>query len=164
MVPSTPGAFKQSRPTPFTPKRPLSAASTSSSSSDLSGRIARATATPSLLSSTHKKYKAPLSVESRSKISSKPKSVLPPVPGTPTKRDGTTSRPRTPVTPRKETDSPLLMPLNSEMDVSNVDPEQVLVDFETVEPGDISGEIDETWLRATESNHGKEDKVMVSIR
>lgn len=50
------------------------------------------------------------------------------------------------------------------MDVSNVDPEQVLVDFESVESGDISGEIDETWLRATESNHGKEDKVMVSIR
>jgi centromeric protein E len=53
------------------------------------------------------------------------------------------------------------MPSTSEMDVSNVDPEDVLVDFETVELADVSGEVDETWLK---SNHGKEDKVMVSIR
>jgi len=56
------------------------------------------------------------------------------------------------------------MPAASEMDVSNVDPEQVLVDSQTVEPGDISGEIDEAWLRAADLDHGKEDKVMVSIR
>lgn len=48
--------------------------------------------------------------------------------------------------------------------MSNVDPEQVLVDSQTVEPGDVSGEIDEAWLRAAELNHGKEDKVMVSVR
>lgn len=47
------------------------------------------------------------------------------------------------------------------MDVSNVDPEMVLVDFQTVEPGDISGEVDETAL---DFDHGNEDKVMVSIR
>ncbi len=47
------------------------------------------------------------------------------------------------------------------MDVSNVDPEEVLVDFETVDAADVSGEIDEAWLRA---NHGKQDKVMVSVR
>lgn len=50
------------------------------------------------------------------------------------------------------------------MDVSNVDPEEVLVDFQTVEPGDISGELDEAWLKAANLDHGKEDKVMVSIR
>lgn len=56
------------------------------------------------------------------------------------------------------------MPATSEMDVSNVDPESVLVDFQTVEPGDISGEIDEAWLKAAARDHGKEDKVMVSVR
>jgi centromeric protein E len=50
------------------------------------------------------------------------------------------------------------------MDVSNVDPENVLVDFETVELGDVSGEIDDTWLKTNQINHGREDKVMVSIR
>lgn len=50
------------------------------------------------------------------------------------------------------------------MDVSNVDPEEVLVDSATIEPGDLSGEIDEAWLQAATRNHGKEDKVMVSIR
>jgi centromeric protein E len=50
------------------------------------------------------------------------------------------------------------------MDVSNVDPEQVLVDAQTVEPGDLSAEIDEAWLRAAHKDPGNEDKVMVSIR
>lgn len=51
------------------------------------------------------------------------------------------------------------------MDVSNVDPEEVLVDFQTVdEAGDISAEMDEAWLRAANKDHGKEDKVMVSVR
>lgn len=50
------------------------------------------------------------------------------------------------------------------MDVSNVDPEEVLVDFQTVDPGDVSGEVDEAWLKAASLDHGKEDKVMVSIR
>jgi centromeric protein E len=49
-----------------------------------------------------------------------------------------------------------------EMDVSRVDPEDVLVDFQTVDPGDVSGELDENWLSGID--HGKEDKVMVSIR
>lgn len=163
-VPSTPSGSKLGRPAPFTPRRPLSMASTSSTSStDLTARIARTNSNSSLLSSTHKKYKAPLSVESRSKNFSKTKTVLAPVPGTPTKKEGTTSRPRTPVTPRRA-DSPSLLPAASEMDVSNVDPEQVLVDYQSVEPGDVSGEIDEAWLRAAELDHGKEDKVMVSIR
>ncbi|KAG6853094.1 hypothetical protein C0991_006927 [Blastosporella zonata] len=154
------------RPTPFTSKRPLSSTSSISSissnattSSDLSSRLARTT--PSLLSS-NKKYKAPLSSESRTRALTKAninKPTLAQVPGTPP------TRPKTPVTPnRKSAESPSLMPSTSEMDVSNIDPEDVLVDFETLEPGDISGEIDEAWLRAASLEHGKEDKVMVSIR
>ncbi|GLB38799.1 putative TRAFAC class myosin-kinesin ATPase superfamily, kinesin family protein [Lyophyllum shimeji] len=86
------------------------------------------------------------------------KPALAPVPGTPT-------RPRTPGTPnRNGAVSPSLMPAASEMDVSNIDPEEVLVDYQTVEAGDISGELDEAWLRAATHDHGKEDKVMVSIR
>jgi len=49
------------------------------------------------------------------------------------------------------------------MDVSRVDPEDVLVDWETVEPADISGEVDENFPRAV-SNGERDDKVLVSIR
>ena len=48
----------------------------------------------------------------------------------------------------------------SEMDVSRVDPEEAVVDFQTVEDGDVSAEIDEAAL----ADYGKEDKVLVSIR
>jgi hypothetical protein len=48
------------------------------------------------------------------------------------------------------------------MDVSRVDPEEVLVDAQNVEPGDVSGDIDEAWL--TGKDHGSEDKVLVSVR
>jgi centromeric protein E len=170
IVPSTPKGFRP----PFTPKRHLSIQSTPSTTND--PRLSRTNSNSStnsslstpqtLLSTTHKKYKAPLSVESRSKSTygkiAKP--VLATVPGTPTRKDGTQSRPRTPNTPRKGAESPSLMPAAGEMDVSNVDPERVLVDYQTVEPGDVSGEIDEAWLRAAELDHGKQDKVMVSIR
>ncbi|KAF9565092.1 kinesin-like protein [Agrocybe pediades] len=174
-VPNTPSASRTARPPSFTPKRPLSAQSNSSTGSSANTTTEQITArlsrqnTPVLLNSTHRKYKAPLSVESRTSKSSssfKSKSTLPPVPGTPTKKDGTPSRPRTPNTPRSRSgaESPSLMPSTSEMDVSVVDPEQVLVDSQTVEAGDVSGEIDEAWLKAAELDHGKEDKVMVSIR
>lgn len=46
------------------------------------------------------------------------------------------------------------------MDVSRIDPEEALVDFENVD-GDVSADIDEAMLR---SEYGKEDKVLVSIR
>jgi centromeric protein E len=49
------------------------------------------------------------------------------------------------------------------MDVSRVDPEDVLVDWETVEPADISAEVDENFLRAA-LNGNSDDKVLVSIR
>lgn len=48
------------------------------------------------------------------------------------------------------------------MDVSRVDPEEALVDFESVEPGDISADIDDSVLHGM--NYGQEDKVLVSIR
>lgn len=47
------------------------------------------------------------------------------------------------------------------MDVSQVDTEEALVDFQNVEV-DISGEADGALLR--QIDHGKEDKVLVSIR
>lgn len=50
----------------------------------------------------------------------------------------------------------------SEMDVSRIDPEEALVDFETVDAGDISVEIVEDMLK--DYNYGGEDKVLVSIR
>ncbi|OBZ68777.1 Kinesin-related protein 11 [Grifola frondosa] len=138
------------RPVPFTPKRPLS---TTTTADDLT-RLPRLS-TPSILGSA-KKFKAALSSESRTRLTSKAKTPLPSVPGTPT-----SSRPKTPTTPRRGTDSPLLFPDVSDMDVSRIDPEDVLVDFETVEPGDVSGEIDVSVL---EADYGKEDKVLVSIR
>ncbi|KAI0667610.1 kinesin-domain-containing protein [Trametes maxima] len=144
------------RPAPFTPKRPLSTSYTS----DDPTRLPRST-TPSLLGSA-KKYKATLSSESRTRLTSKP--TLGSVPPTPNRtrsksRDG--PRPKTPTSPRKGTESPLLMPHVSEMDVSRIDPEEALVDSEMVEPGDISADIDESFLQ---SDYGKEDKVLVSIR
>ena len=54
-----------------------------------------------------------------------------------------------------------MMPHVSEMDVSRIDPEEVLVDSETVEAGDISADIDESLLN---TDYGGEDKVLVSIR
>ena len=56
------------------------------------------------------------------------------------------------------------MPHVSEMDVSRVDPEEALVDFETVtEVGDVSADMDEVDAMLRE-DYGKEDKVLVSIR
>ena len=49
----------------------------------------------------------------------------------------------------------------SEMDVSRVDPEEVLVDYQNLDAGDISIEVDET---GGEIDHGSQDKVQVSIR
>ena len=56
------------------------------------------------------------------------------------------------------------MPAMSEMDVSNVDPESVLVDYQMVEEGDVSGEIDDAWLQAAMDDDNKRDKVVVSVR
>ena len=79
---------------------------------------------------------------------------------TPTKWDP--SRHKTPGAPRQAEDDPH-QDDRSEMDVSRVDPEEGLVDWETVEPADISGEVDDNFLRAA-GNANKDDKVLVSIR
>ncbi|KAF8625919.1 hypothetical protein AX17_006645 [Amanita inopinata Kibby_2008] len=143
---------------------------------------------------THKKYKAPLSTESKPRNFPRSKTPLPTVPASPSgpsgkSDDGSRSRagtpinrPKTPVTPNSGSSkhrrpesaygfnnsggtwsrsmTPLPGPM-SEMDVSNVDPEDVLVDSQTVEPGDVSGELD---LDDVFIDHGKQDKVMVSVR
>lgn len=50
------------------------------------------------------------------------------------------------------------------MDVSRIDPEEALVDAETVEAGDVSADmIDESLLQGLQ-DYGQEDKVLVSIR
>ncbi|TFK26830.1 kinesin-domain-containing protein [Coprinopsis marcescibilis] len=170
MIPSTPASSRLRTPL-FTPKRMPSTSSLSSTSSleSLSRANSKAPSTPLL--TANKKYKAPLSTEARSK-NLKSKSMLAPVPasplnlkpGSPTKSNGgNSSRPRTPVTPRRG-ESPSLFPATSEWDVSNVDPESVLVDFQTVEAGDVSAEIDEAWLKSAQKDLGKDDKVMVSVR
>lgn len=100
-----------------------------------------------------KKFKATLSTETRTRLNSTRSR-----PGSPTKRsplDQVTPRPKTPSTPRRE-ESPII----SEMDVSRIDPEEVLVDFQNIEAGDISAEIDEAMLKDAVSD----DKVLVSIR
>ena len=51
--------------------------------------------------------------------------------------------------------------MESEMDVSRIDPEQVLVDAENVEI-DLSVEMDEREVRSL--LYGQEDKVHVSVR
>jgi len=115
------------------------------------------TSTSSLLSSTTKRYKAAVSVESKPRT--KQVAGLTVGPGTPTKKsDG--SRPKTPTTPRRNGGDDSLLSVNtSEMDVSRVDPEEALVDFETVEAGDMSAEIDPSML-----SESGQDKVLVSVR
>ncbi|KAH9969815.1 P-loop containing nucleoside triphosphate hydrolase protein [Russula dissimulans] len=140
------------RPTSiFTPRRSLSTSSSVRSS----------TSGPLSALASAKKFKAALSSEARTRTTVKTKPpAQPPAPGTPTKRDP--SRPKTPGTPR-QTEDDTHRDDRSEMDVSRVDPEDVLVDWETVEPADISGEVDENFPR-TASNGERDDKVLVSIR
>ncbi|KAJ7784550.1 P-loop containing nucleoside triphosphate hydrolase protein [Mycena metata] len=133
------------RPTPFTPRTTRSTAT--AVARDMSSRLAAAP-TPVLLSSTHKKYKAPLSIESRTRKGS----TLPSVPGSPSK-----SRPTSRAGSRMGTASPALTPLFPQQDV-----EQSVVDFQSVgidltgdeHGGDVVVPIPEVSV----------DKVMVSVR
>ncbi|KAJ7109744.1 kinesin-like protein [Mycena crocata] len=136
------------RPTPFTPR---TTRATTTAERDLSSRLARTqSTTPSLLSSTHKKYKAPLSTESRTRKGS----TLPSVPGSPSK-----SRPTSRAGSRMGTASPALAPMFPRQDV-----EESVVDFQTVgidltgdeHGGDVSMTIPFTEVAV--------DKVMVSVR
>ncbi|KAG2125626.1 P-loop containing nucleoside triphosphate hydrolase protein [Suillus cothurnatus] len=148
---STPAPSKLTRSVPFTPKRPLSVASSNELPSALK---------TSVLGSTAKKFKAALSSESRLRTTATTKSSLAAVPATPAKKSFEGTRPRTPGTPRSQTPNSHITA--SDMDVSRIDPEDALVDFQTVEPGDVSADIDEAMTLAP--NYGKEDKVLVSIR
>ncbi|KAN0129523.1 P-loop containing nucleoside triphosphate hydrolase protein [Lactarius tabidus] len=140
------------KPTSIFSSRRLSISSTSETSRSL---------TPLNPLASAKRFKAALSSEARVRTTVKTKPpAAPTAPGTPTKRDPL--RPRTPGTPRQGEDDPLWDD-RSEMDVSKIDPEDVLVDWETVEPTDISGEVDENFLR-TAAKSNKDDKVLVSIR
>ncbi|KZP13669.1 kinesin-domain-containing protein [Athelia psychrophila] len=161
------------RQTPFTPKRPLSSVSGSISSTS---SIASASSAATVDSTTGnvggtsgnpiKKFRAALSSESRShRLLSTPKprpistSLAPPA--SPSRSTGSfdASRPRTPGTPGRRSPMPGLG--------SRIDPEEVLVDAATVEPGDgdVSVDnIDEALLRGSgSSNAGDQDKVLVSI-
>ncbi|KII86718.1 hypothetical protein PLICRDRAFT_163991 [Plicaturopsis crispa FD-325 SS-3] len=155
--------LKPNRPAPFTPKRPVSSSAAAVHDDKVEPSKLPRSATPSSLTSA-KKYKSALSSESRTRLAQpRPKSSLSTVPGSPTRKSPPehAARPKTPGTPgRRGAESPMLFPQTSEMDVSRVDPEEVLVDYQTLEPGDVSGEVDEAWLK----DYGKEDKVLVSIR
>ncbi|KAI0697920.1 kinesin-domain-containing protein [Cytidiella melzeri] len=158
-VPPTPGTTTRiARPTPFTPKRPLS--TTSGPTHDDVTRLPRSTTPSGALNTTNtKQYRAALSTEARA--ATKTRSNSKPRPLSPTKKpssDGLLSRPKTPTTPRKGSASPT--PFMSEMDVSRIDPEEAVVDCETVEAADISTDIVESML----NDYGQEDKVLVSIR
>jgi centromeric protein E len=104
-----------------------------------------------------KRYTAPISTESRTRNRTQSTVTGTTTNGRP--KTPISGRPKTPTTPRRA-ESPMVAINTSEMDVSRVDPEEVLVDFETVGPGDISAYIDESFLKDTESD----DKVLVSIR
>ncbi|KAI0032797.1 P-loop containing nucleoside triphosphate hydrolase protein [Vararia minispora EC-137] len=142
------------RMVPFTPKRV-------STVTALDSRIT----TPSGLPSA-KKFKSVISTEARSRTLTtklKPPVLIPSAPSASRPRTPTTTtiRPKTPTTPRQGTDSPIF-DIRSEMDVSRVDPEENLVDYQNVEAGDISAEIDEATIPS--ADYGSKDKVLVSIR
>ncbi|KAJ6477425.1 kinesin-like protein [Mycena vitilis] len=129
--------------TPFTPRTTRS--TTTAADRDLSSRLARAPAPPSLLTSTHKKYKAPLSTESRPRKGT----TLPSVPGSPSK-----SRPTSRAGSRMGTASPALAPMFPRHDV-----EESVVDFESVGV-DLTGDEHGSAVMAEVAV----DKVMVSVR
>ncbi|KAJ7675811.1 kinesin-domain-containing protein [Mycena polygramma] len=132
--------------TPFTPRTTRS--TTTAADRELSSRLARAPAPPSLLTSTHKKYKAPLSTESRPRKGT----TLPSVPGSPSK-----SRPTSRAGSRMGTASPALAPMFPRHDV-----EESVVDFESVGV-DLTGD-EHGGAVGVPMAEVAVDKVMVSVR
>ncbi|KZP05793.1 kinesin-domain-containing protein [Athelia psychrophila] len=164
------------RPTPFTPKRPLSYVSafiSSTSSIASSSSAATANSTRANVGGTSgnpiKKFQAALSSESRShRLLSTPKprpistSLAPPASPSRSTSSLNASRPKTPGTPGRRSPMP---GLGSETNVSRIDPEEVLVDAATVEPGDgdvYIDNIDEALLHGNSSNAGDQDQVFTS--
>ncbi|KAF7314318.1 Kinesin-like protein [Mycena kentingensis (nom. inval.)] len=132
------------RATPFTPR---TTRSTTATERDLSSRTAsKASASPVVLPSTHKKYKAALSTEVRSRKGS----TLPSIPGSPTK-----SRPASRAGSRMGGESDGLAP----MFPPPKDVEESLVDYQTVGV-DYTGDAD--FVAPFEDI--ATDKVMVSVR
>ncbi|KAI0771434.1 kinesin motor domain-containing protein [Irpex lacteus] len=117
-----------------TPRRLFQSASTSNLSS---------AASSALNSTTTKQYKAALSTEAKPITRTRTHSNSRPLtPSSKASSDGFRSRPTTPGR-------------------DAVEPEEALVDFETVDDGDISAEITEDVIP---NDYGQEDKVLVSIR
>ena len=116
--------------------------------SQLKSPSAKAPLVSGLLSSTHKRSKAAISGDTKARSVRRPVSTLAPVPASPSRSN---SHPTTPA--RDELSAPI-----GEKDVSNVDPEEVPLDYQTIEPGDVSAEIGPAEVNTSE------DKVMVSVR
>lgn len=122
-----------------------------------SSRADTPTASPNV-----RKYKAQLSSESKPRPRTKSTTSISEIPRTPTRsRSNTPLPPRSPRTPARSQSRCENIVMESEMDVSRVDPEQALVDAENVEV-DLSAELDERELRSL--LYGSEDKVHVSVR
>ncbi|KAI0088303.1 P-loop containing nucleoside triphosphate hydrolase protein [Irpex rosettiformis] len=132
----------------------------SSSSSSLNDAVTRLTAQSALNATNTKQYKAALSTEAKALTRTRTNSnSRPQTPSNKIPSDAPASRPKTPTTPRKGVPSPV--PFISDMDISRIEPEDALVDCETLEASDVSIEIVEDMPL---NNYGQEDKVLVSIR
>ncbi|THH07214.1 hypothetical protein EW145_g3540 [Phellinidium pouzarii] len=109
-----------------------------------------------------KKYKSAISSESKTRMMARSSSTALEPPRTPTRSRPTTPLPPgSPRTPKRSQSRCEDVFMESTMDVSRIDPEQALVDAETVDV-DLSLELDERELRSLQ--YGKEDKVHVSVR
>ncbi|KAL1750103.1 hypothetical protein FB107DRAFT_279948 [Schizophyllum commune] len=93
---------------------------------------AKAPPVSGLLSWTHKRYKAAISGDSKVRSARRPVSTLAPVPASLFRSNSSST-----THARGELSAGI-----SEKDVSNVDPEEVPLDYQTIEPGDVSTEID----------------------
>lgn len=115
------------------------------------------------VSPTAKKYKAALSTEAKTRRLTKSASGSAlEIPRTPTRSRPTTPiNPGSPRTPLRSLSQCEDLYMESEMDVSRIDPEQALVDAENVDV-DLSFELDERELRSLQ--YGQEDKVHVTVR
>lgn len=154
-----------------TPKRPLTQAEENAKQSTAlrHTNISRAQ-TPLNNGPAVKKYKAAITIDAKPRIKAKSSmSSLRSVPGNlESPRTPTRSRPTTPI-PGSPRHTPSKRPqsrcedifIESEMDVSRIDPEQALIDAENVEV-DLSAELDEREVRSL--LYGHEDKVHVSVR
>jgi centromeric protein E len=111
-------------------------------------------ALPGIFPAAAKRLKAAISLEARQR-------TKPPVSALPPKKLTINDAPRS---PRLHQSDVKKAADESEMDVSRVDPEDVLLDYSNIDMGDAdnSAEMDESFLKGLD--RCKEDKVIVSIR